>query len=892
VSFLYLKKVKEAGENMSVNAGAVYSELVLNGDKYFSTLDKADKEMKSFESKLKGYGDKMEKVGKEWTTKVSAPIAGIGVIATKLGLDFQAAMSEVGAISGATGDDLAILEKKARDMGATTKFSASDAADGLKYMAMAGWDTSAMLEGLDGVLALAAASGEDLGMVSDIVTDSMTAFGLQAKEAGHFADVLAKASSSSNTNVGLMGETFKYVAPLAGSLGYSIEDTALAVGLMANAGIKGSQSGTALRSMITRLVKPTKESAEAIAALGIEITNADGTMKPLVQVMEELRGSFNGLNPEQQAFYAAQIAGQEAMSGFLAIVNASDGDFNKLRDNINNATGSAKEMSDMMQNNLKGRWEEFKSGLEEAALQIYDLLLPSLEKWLAKGQAFIDWFQGLDEGTKKTILNIAGFTVALGPALLIGGKFANSIGSIVGLFTKFSGAATVATGATNALTTPMWALGGATKASALLFNPWVAGAAAVGVGAVALAKHLKEDAIPALEELDESISETTRNAVTSFLDMEKDAKVALNQLAWSGMAVTEEMKDSITANTNQMADEVIAKLEEQKTEGLKHLQEMLDKSTTMSEEEKEEAIRIATEKYDEEIKKAQEGKARIEEILTEAKESNRKITDDERIEIEKIIVDLKDNSIRLMSENQEEQEKILENLKNNATRMTAEMMADVIKNSKEQKEKTIAEAEKEYQERLKFAETLKKDGSRESLELANKVIEEAERQKNEAVMAAEEMHEKVLQEVRNQGGDIVNQLDLDNGKIKTKWDELKDWFNRNPIVRWIKTHVDEGGTLNGDQENRFREGVSRRYAQGTNFHPGGWAWVGEQGPELVELPRASKVYTNQDSMRMVKGSDGGITQNIHIHSLTPLSPSEIARKNLQVSRQLAMEWGV
>lgn len=224
---------------MAINAGGVYSELVLNGSKYFDTLDKADKRMQSFESKLRGYGDKMQSIGKDMTLKLTTPIVGVGAAATKLGMDFGYAMSEVGAISGATGEDLAILEDKARQMGATTKFSASDAADGLKYMSMAGWGTADMLDGLDGVLALAAASGEDLGMVSDIVTDSMTAFGLEAKQAGHFADVLAKASSSSNTNVGLMGETFKYVAPLAGSLGYSVEDTALAVGLMANAGIKG-----------------------------------------------------------------------------------------------------------------------------------------------------------------------------------------------------------------------------------------------------------------------------------------------------------------------------------------------------------------------------------------------------------------------------------------------------------------------------------------------------------------------------------------------------------------------------------------------------------------------------------------------------------------------------
>ncbi len=757
-----------------INAGNVYSELILNGDKYFKTLEKADKDMKSFESKLKGYGDKMEKAGKAWSMKVSAPIAGVGAVATKLGLDFQSAMSEVGAISGATGEDLAILEKKARDMGATTKFSASDAADGLKYMAMAGWDTNAMLEGLDGVLALAAASGEDLGMVSDIVTDSMTAFGLQANEAGHFADVLAKASSSSNTNVGLMGETFKYVAPLAGSLGYSIEDTALGIGLMANAGIKGSQAGTALRSMLTRLVKPTKESGTAMDTLGITMTNTDGSMKSLADVMQDLRVAFADLDPDQQAFYAAQIAGQEAMSGFLAIVNASDSDFSNLQRNINNSTGAAKEMSDMMQDNLKGRWEEFKSALEEVALQIYDLLLPALESWLKKGQAFIDWFSELDDGTKKTILNVAGFAAALGPALLIGGKFANSIGSIAGLFTKFSGAATVATGATTGLTTPVWALGGAAKASTLLLNPWTLGIVAAGTAAYGLYKHLSKDAIPAVEIFGEEVSESTKEAVGGFLDLEKQATLSLNQLSWSGQEITAEMAENIVGNFDEMKTQVVAKLEEQKAEALTSLEELFSESKDMTEEEKEELLRITKEKYDEQIKKTEEGNARISEILEIAKEENRTITEEEKNEINDIKEGMKENGIRLLSETEAESLAILERLKIESGTITAEMAAETVQNSLEQKEKAIANAEEEYNERLKYAATLKADGSKESEELANKIIEEAKRQKDEAILSAEEMHNKVIEEAQKQADEHVDKIDWTTGEILSKWEVLRD----------------------------------------------------------------------------------------------------------------------
>lgn len=324
--------------------------------------------------------------------KKSAAVIGVASVAAAkktidVGKSFEAGMSEVQAISGASGKDLERLSNKAKEMGATTKFSATESATALKYMAMAGWKTDQMVSGLAGVMNLAAASGEDLGTVSDIVTDSMTAFGLKANQSGHFADVLAKASSSSNTNVGLMGETFKYVAPLAGSMGYSIEDTATAIGLMANAGIKGSQAGTSLRSILTRLVKSPKDAAAALNALGISTTKADGSMKPLRETMAELREKFSGLTESQKASYASSIAGQEAMSGLLAIVNASDSDFNKLQKAIDNSSGAAKKQADVMNNNLQGALYDLGSVAESVGIGIYEDIKTPLTKAVGVGTA-------------------------------------------------------------------------------------------------------------------------------------------------------------------------------------------------------------------------------------------------------------------------------------------------------------------------------------------------------------------------------------------------------------------------------------------------------------------------------------------------------------------------
>lgn len=303
---------------------------------------------------------------------MSTALAGVAGYSIKVGSSFEAGMSKVQAVSGASNEQLQRLSDKAKEMGATTKFSATEAADAMNYMAMAGWKTEDMLNGIDGIMNLAAASGEDLATTSDIVTDALTAFGLSASDSTHFADVLAAASSNANTNVSMIGETFKYVAPVAGSLGYSAEDCAVAIGLMANSGIKASQSGTALRSMFSRLAKPSKEVKEAMEKLNISLTDSHGNMKSLDTLMGDLRNSFSGLSESEKAEMASSLAGQEAMSGLLAIVNASDADFNKLKDAIYGADGASAKMAETMQDNLQGKITILKSTIEGLGIKIYE----------------------------------------------------------------------------------------------------------------------------------------------------------------------------------------------------------------------------------------------------------------------------------------------------------------------------------------------------------------------------------------------------------------------------------------------------------------------------------------------------------------------------------------
>ena len=381
----------------------------------------------SLGSKLSGAMGTAAKAGLAAVTAATAAVAGFAKGAVNVGAEFDASMSQVAAVSGATGQEFDALREKAMEMGASTKFSASESAEAFNYMAMAGWKTEDMLDGIEGIMSLAAASGESLATTSDIVTDALTAFGLSAEDSSRFADVLAAASSNANTNVGMMGETFKYVAPLAGALNFSAEDTATAIGLMANAGIKGSQAGTALRSIMTRLASPTKDAETAMNVLGISLQDDEGKMYSLAEVMDQMRKGFanlqiseeeynagmesinwqleNGIIKQKeydeaaarldarahgstealQAEYAAMLGGQEALSGLLAIVNAAPEDYEKLTSAIYDSDGAAAQMAATMQDNLAGDITIMKSALEGAKIAVSDQLTPAFREFVQFG---------------------------------------------------------------------------------------------------------------------------------------------------------------------------------------------------------------------------------------------------------------------------------------------------------------------------------------------------------------------------------------------------------------------------------------------------------------------------------------------------------------------------
>ena len=386
---------------------------------------------------MENLGNSIAGVGKT-IMPVSTAVGGLGIAAVKTAADFDSAMSQVAAVSGATGDDLQSLRDKAREMGEKTKFSASEAAEAMNYMAMAGWKSKDMISGIDGIMNLAAASGEDLATTSDIVTDALTAFGLTAADSGHFADILAAASSNANTNVSMMGETFKYCAPIAGALGFSAEDTAEAIGLMANAGIKSSQAGTALRTIMNNLAGEVKISGQAIGDVTIATTNADGSMRSLSDILADCRVAFGGLTESEKAQAAESLVGKNAMSGFLALMNAAPADIEKLSGAIDNCDGTAEKMAATMQDNLMGQLTILKSQLEELAISFGEMLMPAIRNIVTKIQEFVDKLNGMDEGTREMILKIGLLVAALGPFLVILGTAIAKIGTAMKGFVQLA----------------------------------------------------------------------------------------------------------------------------------------------------------------------------------------------------------------------------------------------------------------------------------------------------------------------------------------------------------------------------------------------------------------------------------------------------------------------
>lgn len=455
---------------MAVDVGSAVGYLDLDISGFLAGLKsaqiEADSTSKNIATKIgkniSGAGKKLTSVGTSLTKNVTVPLAAIGVVGLKVATDFEKGMSEVKAISGATGEDFDALREKAIELGADTAFSAGEVAEAMTEMAKAGWGSQQIIDGMGGVLDAAAASGESLATVSTIVADTITGFGMAASDSSRIADLLTQAANSGTIGITDLGESFKYIAPVAGAMGLSVEDVTTAISAMSMAGIKGSQAGTALRTMLTRLVKPTDDVAKTMEELGISVVNQDGSMKSLDEIVANLRTSFDGLTESEKAKYAATLAGQEGMAGMLSLLNLTEEEYNEIAKSMDNANGVAKKTATIMQDNLKSKVEQLVGSLESLAIKLSDYVIPYLQKfveWLTK---LVDKFTNLDPEMQKTILKIGAVAIVAGPTLAIVGKLTTGVGGLVSAFANAPGMISNFAGGISSVATK---LGGLTTAT-------------------------------------------------------------------------------------------------------------------------------------------------------------------------------------------------------------------------------------------------------------------------------------------------------------------------------------------------------------------------------------------------------------------------------------------
>ena len=420
-----------------MDLGTAVGYLMLDASGFQKGFSQAEGYLKTFQDKSATFSDKMSALGNTMsniggtlTTSVTLPLVGLGTAAVKIGNDFEAQMSRVQAISGATGDELQQLNDLALQLGADTAFSASQAAEGMENLASAGFSVNEIMDAMPGLLDLAASSGADLGTATEIAASAVRAFGLEASDTGHVADVFAEAAARTNAQVEDMGEAMKYVAPVASAMGQSIEMTAAAIGIMSDAGIKGSQAGTALRGAFSRLAKPTDAMTKVMEDLGLSFYDAQGKMYPLAAIVGELQTNMSDLTQEQRNNALVTLFGQEALSGMLALMDRGSKDLIDMTEAFAEADGAAKEMADVMLDNTAGALEALGGSVETLAIRLQQVMAPTVKAVAEKLTEFINTLTNMDEGTLRTIVTVGAFVAAIGPLLLIIGKVISAITAI------------------------------------------------------------------------------------------------------------------------------------------------------------------------------------------------------------------------------------------------------------------------------------------------------------------------------------------------------------------------------------------------------------------------------------------------------------------------------
>lgn len=713
-------------------------------------------------NKMQDIGKGMESVGKDLTKTVTLPIAGIGAAAIKIGMDFEESMSKVKAMSGATGEEMVLLEQAARDAGASTSKSAKDAADALGFMALAGWDSTTSMEALMPVLRLSEAGNIDLAKASSLVTDSMSAMGLTTQELPGYLNIVAQTARSSNTDIDQMAEAYLKVGGTLRGLGVPLEESALALGLLANSGIKGSEAGTALNAVMTNLTAPTGRAKQALEELSFSAFDSEGNFKGLENVLFDLKDKLAGMTEEQRNTYLAMIGGKEHVKDLNALLNGLDDSYDDLTASIKESDGALEDVAKTMQDNNKGSLTALKSAIEELGLKIYDVLKPSIANIIEAIQGFIDKLNSLSPAQQETIVKLGLLVAAIGPALLIFGKIITVVGSAITAFSTISTAVAGAGGAIAALTGPIG----------------IAIAAITAIIGIGVTLYMNWDTIKEKAGLlKETISE-------KWNDIKENTSEA-----WENVKITVSEKwDDVKTNTS----ETLTNIKTGISEGWENI-----KTNT-------------SETWDTIKTNTSESWDNIKTTISDKWETIKTNTSDTLNNINSSISEKWDSVKTKTSET-------WENLKTNTSTSWG-----FIKDKIDENGGGIKGILGTYMDGYKLVwET--------GLNAMNTITGGKFNDMAEKVKGA------------------FNRI---KEGIQSGLDKIRDWNNQRVENKeaTFTTRIREVFETVGNKVKNIGKN-----AQGTDYWRGGLTWVGEKGPELIDLPKGSKVFSNDKSMEMMAG---------------------------------------
>lgn len=825
-------------KNLSIETDNVNEALKKNElESYTKKLNELSENLKTLGERVSNAGSKISSLGSNFM-KISAPLVAFSGYSAKVAMDFEESMSNVQALSGATGKDLEKLTETALRMGSETSKSSKECADALSYMALAGWDTQQMLQGLEPILRMSEASGADLALTSDLITDSMSSLGVEVNDLTRYLDIVAKAQSSANTSATQMLEAYISCGGTFKNLNVPLEESATWISILANRGKKASEAGNSLNSVLVNLTGGSSTAKGAMNELGVSAWDLDGKFIGIEATLRLLNDALATCTQEQRTNFESAIGGKTQLDTLQALLSGLNEEYVELKATITDSDGALNNLAKTMQDNAKGNLTKLKSQIEGLGIQIGTYLLPHINDLLSHVSNLITWFGSLAEGTQKAILRFGLMTFATGGLLKGIGSLTQGIGGLITsgssivswsskLSTGMKGASLAVEGVAGASSlaggvSGLGALAGGLANVLTKAIPFVGVATTIGTVGYGIYKTMTKEVVPSIDlfgDIVESnrvqvegygdeivntytkISDSTKEALGSYMELDSGAKFALNDLYINSSSISNETASNLISTYTSMSEQITNGLEESKSKDLNILNDFFNNSKSMSEEEKKQLINTTKESYSQQQKIIEDKTEQIKNILEKAKEEKRAITEDEKNIINKLQEEMKEQAVKTLSENELEAKTILERMKANDERITAEQASEHIKKLNESKDNAISCANKEYEERIKTIVKMRDESKTISAQQADMLIKEATRQKDETIQKAQETKEQAVSKMKEMNSELERTVNTTTGEIKTKWDSLKDWWdNWTPKVKTFFYKISGKGDSGSDNE--------------------------------------------------------------------------------------------